>query len=45
MKTSEVRDMSVTSDVKGEVHRYTLKTFAQYIDMIIIRHPDKKFYL
>jgi len=38
MKTSEIRDVSVSSEVKGESYDDSLRTFSSYTDLIIIRH-------
>ncbi|MCG2726620.1 MAG: aspartate carbamoyltransferase [Elusimicrobia bacterium] len=39
MKTSEIRDSSTSSEVKGESHDDTVRTFSSYVDIIIMRHP------
>ncbi|MEA3306552.1 MAG: aspartate carbamoyltransferase [Elusimicrobiota bacterium] len=39
LKTSEIRDTSTSSEVKGESHDDTVRTFSSYVDMIIMRHP------
>ncbi|MBU2530151.1 MAG: aspartate carbamoyltransferase [Elusimicrobia bacterium] len=39
MKTSEIRDTSTSSEVKGESHDDTVRTFSSYVDLIIMRHP------
>ncbi|MBN2125417.1 MAG: aspartate carbamoyltransferase [Deltaproteobacteria bacterium] len=38
MKTSEIRDPSVSSEVKGESYDDSLRTFSSYTDLIIMRH-------
>jgi aspartate carbamoyltransferase catalytic subunit len=38
MKTSEIRDPSVSSEVKGESFDDSLRTFSSYTDLIIMRH-------
>ena len=38
MKTSEIRDARVSSEVKGESFDDSLRTFSSYTDLIIIRH-------
>jgi len=43
MSTSDVRDTSTSSEVKGESDFDTIKTFAQYSDLIIMRHPSNTF--
>jgi aspartate carbamoyltransferase catalytic subunit len=40
---SEVRDRSTSSEVKGESEDDTIRTFSQYFDMIIMRHPMEGF--
>jgi len=40
---SDVRDRSTSSEVKGESEDDTIRTFSQYFDMIIIRHPMEGF--
>jgi len=37
---SEVRDLSLTSSTKGESFDDTIRTFASYTDVIIMRHPE-----
>lgn len=39
MKTSEVRDTSVSSEKKGESVEDSLRTFSSYVDLIIMRSP------
>lgn len=41
MKTSEIRDVSVSSEVKGESYDDSLRTFSSYTDLIIIRHEGQ----
>ena len=38
MKTSEIRDAKVSSEVKGESFDDSLRTFSSYTDLIIMRH-------
>ena len=38
MKTSEIRNTSVSSEVKGESFDDSLRTFSSYTDLIIMRH-------
>lgn len=40
---SEVRDRSTSSEVKGESEDDTIRTFSQYFDFIIMRHPLEGF--
>ena len=41
MKTSEIRDVNVSSEVKGESYDDSLRTFSSYTDLIIIRHKGE----
>jgi aspartate carbamoyltransferase catalytic subunit len=41
MKTSEIRDPSVSSEVKGESFDDSLRTFSSYTDLIIMRHKGQ----
>ncbi len=41
MKTSEIRDVSVSSEVKGESYDDSLRTFSSYTDLIIMRHKGQ----
>ncbi len=43
LKTSEIRDTSTSSEVKGETPEDTVRTFSSYVDMIIMRHPAPGF--
>ena len=43
ISTSEIRDTSTSSEVKGETELDTIKTFSQYSDLIIMRHPSNDF--
>ena len=43
IKTSDVRDTSTSSEVKGESEEDTVKTFASYFDLIIMRHHKAGF--
>ncbi len=38
IKTSEIRDTSVSSEIKGETFDDSLRTFSSYTDLIIMRH-------
>ena len=40
---SEIRDTSTSSEVKGETELDAIKTFSQYVDLIIMRHPSSEF--
>jgi len=43
MPHNEVRDRSTSSEVKGESEDDTIRTFSQYFDLIIMRHPAAGF--
>ena len=43
MRVSEIRGTSTSSEVKGESQEDTIRTFASYVDMIIIRHSEAGF--
>jgi len=40
---SEIRDTNTSSEVKGETELDAIKTFSQYVDLIIMRHPSNDF--
>ena len=41
MQTVDIRDMSTSSQAKGESFQNTIRTFSSYVDLIVMRHPDK----
>ena len=41
IQTSDVRDSSISSEVKGESSEDTLRTFSSYFDYIIMRHTEE----
>ena len=43
IKTSEIRDPSISSEYKGESPEDSIRTFSSYVDMIIMRHPTPNF--
>lgn len=43
IKCSEIRDTSTSSFAKGETELDTVKTFSEYVDLIIMRHPTSHF--
>ena len=43
IQTSEIRDTSTSSELKGESQEDTIRTFASYVDLIIARHPQAGF--
>ncbi len=43
LKVSDIRDTSTSSELKGESQEDSIRTFASYVDLIIIRHPEAGF--
>lgn len=43
IKTSEIRDTSISSEYKGESPQDSIRTFSSYVDLIIMRHPTPNF--
>lgn len=43
IKTSEIRDSSTSSEVKGESAEDMIRMFSSYVDLIIIRHYTEGF--
>ena len=43
MRYNEVRDRSVSSEIKGETEDDTIRVLSQYFEMIIMRHPVEGF--
>jgi len=43
MKTSEVRDISTSSEKKGETPEDSMRTFSSYVHLIIMRQPVADF--
>ena len=41
MQTSDIRDMSTSSQAKGETLQNSIRTFSSYVDLIVMRHPDR----
>jgi len=41
IKTSEIRDARVSSEIKGESYDDSLRTFSSYTDLIIMRHKGE----
>ena len=41
LRTSSVRDAATSSEAKGESKTDTVRTFSSYVDMIIMRCPEK----
>jgi len=40
IRTSEIRDASTSSEVKGESFEDSIRTFSSYVDVIIMRTPE-----
>ena len=43
LKVSDIRDTSTSSEIKGESQEDSIRTFASYVDLIVIRHPEAGF--
>ena len=43
MKVSEVRDATTSSEMKGESHEDSVRTFSSYVDLLIMRTPIQGF--
>ncbi|HOJ85702.1 MAG TPA: aspartate carbamoyltransferase [Elusimicrobiales bacterium] len=43
IKTSEIRDTSISSEYKGESPEDSIRTFSSYVDLIIMRYPTPNF--
>lgn len=43
VKASEIRDTNTSSEVKGESGEDTIRTFASYVDLIIMRHKEEGY--
>jgi len=43
IKTGEIRDTSISSELKGETPEDSVRTFSSYVDLIIMRHPLPNF--
>jgi len=41
MMPCDIRDVSTSSHAKGESLQNTIRTFSSYVDLIVMRHPDK----
>ncbi len=41
MQTSEIRDSATSSEVKGESHLDSLRTFSSYVDVVIMRTNEE----
>ena len=40
MQVTDIRDVSTSSQAKGETLQNSIRTFSSYVDAIIMRHPD-----
>jgi len=40
MQVVDIRDISTSSQAKGESLQNSIRTFSSYVDMIVMRHPD-----
>ena len=45
MQREEVRDISTSSEVKGESEKDSLRTISSYFDAVICRHPSDSYHL
>lgn len=43
VKTSEIRDVSTSSEIKGESQEDSIRTFSSFVDIIIMRHKEEGF--
>lgn len=43
IQASEIRDTSISSEIKGESIYDTIRTFSSYVDVIIMRYPKAGF--
>ena len=41
MMTTDIRDISTSSQAKGETLHNSIRTFSSYVDLIVMRHPEK----
>ena len=41
MQEVDIRDVSTSSQAKGESLQNSIRTFSSYVDMIVMRHPDR----
>ena len=40
MEVTDIRDVSTSSQAKGETLQNSIRTFSSYVDLIVMRHPD-----
>ncbi len=43
IRTSEIRDPEVSSEVKGESFEDSIRTFSSYVDLIVMRTPESGY--
>lgn len=43
IRTSEIRDPEVSSEVKGETFEDSIRTFSSYVDLIVMRTPESGY--
>lgn len=43
MGTSEIRDPAISSEVKGETFDDSIRTFSSYVDVIVMRTPERGY--
>jgi len=41
MEVTDIRDVSTSSQAKGESLQNSIRTFSSYVDLIVMRHPDR----
>ena len=41
MEVTDIRDVSTSSQAKGESLQDSIRTFSSYVDLIVMRHPDQ----
>ena len=41
MSCTDIRDMTTSSHAKGESFQNGIRTFSSYVDMMVMRHPDR----
>ena len=41
MEVTDIRDVNTSSQAKGESLQNSIRTFSSYVDLIVMRHPDR----
>ncbi len=41
MQITDIRDMATSSQAKGESLQNSVRTFSSYVDLMVMRHPDR----